>query len=243
MTAAISDGKVTTAPSAPAAAIAAVEFPTLLLLLGTYGGWLAITSRYGHWPTAVVVPLTVVLMALHSSLQHELVHGHPTRWYGVNRLLGIVPLSLWMPFVRYRQTHLVHHRDERLTDPRDDPESYYWTAEDLARLSPPTRLMLRIQQTLAGRIIIGSFWRIGMYQRAGCARDLVRTPAVVRTGPALGDSGVRHAVLVVSGGHGLPRQRHHPDPLLRRTSRSARRARAHRDRRALVDPRPPVPVQ
>ena len=44
-----------------------------------------------------------VLITLHSSLQHEIVHGHPTRWLGVNRLLAMLPLSLWLPFERYRR--------------------------------------------------------------------------------------------------------------------------------------------
>ena len=36
------------------------------------------------------------------------------------------PLALWIPYESYRISHLMHHRDDRLTDPLDDPESYYW---------------------------------------------------------------------------------------------------------------------
>jgi fatty acid desaturase len=151
----------------------AVEMPTLLLILATYGAWLAVTLAYTRWPLWLVAPITAVLITLHSSLQHEIVHGHPTRWCGVNRLLAIVPLSLWLPYERYRQTHQRHHIDERLTDPLDDPESYYWTPEDLAQLSGFTRAMLQIQQTLAGRVVVGSFWRIGMFLHAE-ARALLR---------------------------------------------------------------------
>jgi fatty acid desaturase len=107
----------------------------------------------------------VVLITLHSSLQHEIVHGHPTRWKPLNRLLAIVPLGLWIPYQRYRDLHHKHHCDARLTDPIDDPESFYWTAEDWERLSPPMRLVLRIEQTFAGRLVVGSFLRIGMYLR------------------------------------------------------------------------------
>ena len=145
--------------------IVALEWPTLLLLAVTYGSWLVITLNYRHWPLLVVAPLVIVLLALHSSLQHELVHGHPTRWPAVNRILGNVPLSLWLPFERYQQQHLVHHSDERLTDPIDDPESFYWDAERWARLAPMSRTLIRVQQTLAGRVLIGSFWRIGMFLR------------------------------------------------------------------------------
>lgn len=143
--------------------IAAVELPTLFLILATYGAWLAITFAYGHWPLLIVTPLVIALLTLHSSIQHEIIHGHPTRNALINRLLGVVPLSLWLPFMRYRQEHLTHHLDERLTDPLDDPESYYWTRADWACLSSFSRTVLQAQQTLAGRVVIGSWWRIGMF--------------------------------------------------------------------------------
>lgn len=151
------------AKASPVGAMPAVEWQTLLLVLVTYVGWLAVTYTYTRWPLWVVAPLAVVLVTLHSSLQHEILHGHPTRWAGVNRLLAIVPLSLWLPYLRYRQLHLTHHHDERLTDPVDDPESFYWTAERWAALSAVSHAALRIQQTLAGRVLLGSFWRIGMF--------------------------------------------------------------------------------
>ena len=143
----------------------AVEWQTLLLVLVTYAGWLAITFAYRHWSLWVIAPLAVVLVTLHSSLQHEILHGHPTRWPIFNRLLAIVPLSLWLPYKRYVHLHLTHHRDDRLTDALDDPESYYWTAEHWQGLSRVSRLVLHVQQTLAGRVLLGSFWRIGMFMR------------------------------------------------------------------------------
>ena len=165
----MNDPTIPTAVSlAPAAGAATsvrplVEIPTLLVALVAYGGWLAITLEYGHWPLWLVAPVAVVLITLHSSLQHEIVHGHPTRWDGVNRALASLPLSLWLPFERYRQTHRQHHIDARLTDPLDDPETYYWTPERLDELSAVTRTLYSIQQTLAGRMVIGSFWRIAKF--------------------------------------------------------------------------------
>jgi fatty acid desaturase len=144
---------------------ATVEWPTLLLIAAVYGGWLAITLAYGHWPLLAVAPIAAVLITLHSSLQHEIVHGHPTRNYPVNRLLAMLPLSLWLPYERYRQAHLAHHNDRRLTDPLDDPESYYWTADQWAQLSAVSRALLQFQQTLAGRLIIGPFWSISRFLR------------------------------------------------------------------------------
>lgn len=144
----------------------AVEIPTLAIALIAYGGWLAITLMYGRWPLWVVAPIAAVLVTLQGSLQHEIVHGHPTRFGRINRLLAIVPLSLWLPYDSYRASHLAHHIDERLTDPLDDPESWYWTRRDWSRLTPLTRGIVGISQTLAGRVTIGPFWAIGRYLRA-----------------------------------------------------------------------------
>ena len=144
---------------------AAVEIPTLLLILGTYAAWCALTLAYGRWPLYVLAPLLALVLTLHSSIQHEIVHGHPTRWRALNRLFAIVPLTLWLPYERYRHTHHVHHIDARLTDPLDDPESFYWRAEDWARLGPVARRAQLLQQTLAGRVLVGSFWRIAMFLR------------------------------------------------------------------------------
>ena len=152
-------------PAARSEDIASVEAPTLLLILATYGAWLAFTWAWRGWPLLLVAPPLVALVVLHSSLQHEIIHGHPTRLAWLNRLLGIVPLNLWLPFTVYRHEHLTHHLDARLTDPIDDPESYYWHPADWARLNPLHRAILRVQQTLAGRFLIGSFWRIGLFFR------------------------------------------------------------------------------
>src|SRR5579863_8771583 len=172
---------MTTAASAPRTRRRpAIEWPTLLLVLAVYAGWLAVSSLYGHWPLLVLAPVMTVLVTLHGSLQHEIVHGHPTRSGTVNRLLGIIPLSLWLPFDRYCYTHRIHHIDEHLTDPLDDPESYYWTPEDWARVHPLSRFFLDLQQTLAGRIVIGSFWSVGRFLRAEARAFAAGEPGVRR---------------------------------------------------------------
>jgi fatty acid desaturase len=165
--------ELTSSPAAGAAGaldapreVAAIEIPTVLIALLAYGGWCAITLMYGRWPLWVVAPVAAVLVTLHGSLQHEVVHGHPTRWGWVNRLVAIVPLSIWLPYDSYRISHTAHHIDERLTDPLDDPESWYWTAESWARLSPLTRAIVHASQTLAGRVTIGAYWAIGRYLHA-----------------------------------------------------------------------------
>lgn len=161
-------------------ALPAIEIPTLLLILATYGGWLAITYAYHYWPLIVVAPVAAVLITLQGSLQHEIVHGHPTRWRSLNRLFAIVPVSLWLPFERYRESHLKHHHDERLTDPIDDPESYYWTSQDWARLPAAGRVIVRIQQTLAGRVTVGAFWAIARFLHAEWRAVIDKQPGVRR---------------------------------------------------------------
>ena len=211
----------------------AVEVRTLALILASYAAWLAITFAYRSWPLWIVAPVGAVVLTLHSSLQHEILHGHPTRWRALNSLLGIVPLSLWLPYRRYRDLHLTHHVNDRLTDPHDDPETNYWDPDDWARLGPLGRGLVRIQLTLVGRILIGPFWRIPRFlyrELRSVIRDerrarqiLAGAPPLVRASPAVGQVRLRHAHLGLRAGVRGPRQRDPGDPLVRRASRASRR--------------------
>ncbi len=140
-----------------------VEWPSVLLCGFIYGGFMGLTFFHERLPAALVAVLGALLIAWHSSMQHEFIHGHPTPLRKLNRMLGFVPLCLWLPFESYRMTHLVHHRDEALTDPFDDPESFYWSAEDWSALGTLGRLLVRAHTTLAGRLLIGPAWNIGRY--------------------------------------------------------------------------------
>lgn len=158
--------------------VPAVEWPTLALIVFAYGGWLTLTWQYAALPGWVVVPCIAILLTLHSSVQHEILHGHPTRWTAVNRVLGIVPLSLWIPYDRFRHLHLVHHINERLTDPLDDPESNYVLPEDWQRRSPMMRRIYEVQLTLAGRMLVGSWWRMGHFMLREAQACLHNEPGV-----------------------------------------------------------------
>lgn len=135
---------------------AAVELPTLAVAVAIYGGWLALTAAAGSLPWWVVAPLGAFLVGWHGSFQHETIHGHPTRSRRCNTLLGSIPLSLWLPYGIYRSAHLEHHRAE-LTDPLEDPESFYVTPETWARAGIVRRTWLRSQTTLIGRLVLGPF--------------------------------------------------------------------------------------
>ena len=132
-----------------------VEWPTLglfLLCILTWGLAVFGLSLISIW---LALPLLVLALALHSSLTHEVLHGHPfpsRRWS--EALVHINP-GLFIPYLRFRDTHLAHHQDSRLTDPYDDPESNYLDPAVWDRLPAFARLALRVNKTLAGRMAIG----------------------------------------------------------------------------------------
>jgi fatty acid desaturase len=133
-----------------------IEWPTILMMVLCYGVWFAVGVLL--WPTYPVICLLVMAItaALHSSLQHETLHGHPTSKAWLNELLiGVLPLAPAYPYRRFKALHLRHHHDENLTDPYDDPESYYLDGRKWDEISAPLRLLLSINNTMIGRIVIG----------------------------------------------------------------------------------------
>ena len=130
------------------------EWPTWALIAAIYGLWLSALIWYAVDAGVVPVLLLTVVCAWYMSLQHELVHGHPTRFAHLNRWLGLLPLAVWYPFDVYRDSHLAHHRDELLTYPDADPESNYTDPADFAQCSAPLRALLVAQRTALGRLCI-----------------------------------------------------------------------------------------
>ncbi|MCV2871399.1 fatty acid desaturase [Defluviimonas sp. WL0050] len=132
-----------------------VEWPTLALLTGCYLAWaLATTVLAALWlPLGIAV--LILSVVLHSSLQHEVLHGHPFRKKALNEALVFLPIGLFYPYGRFRDLHLEHHRDERLTDPYDDPESNYLDPVVWAGLPHWRQRLLRANNTLLGRMLIG----------------------------------------------------------------------------------------
>jgi fatty acid desaturase len=132
-----------------------VEWPTVTLAAIIYGLWGVLTYFHASIPFWLWIPLGAWTVAWQASLQHEIIHGHPTANRSLNRLIGCWPLLLWLPYESYRISHLIHHRDERLTDPLDDPESHYWTQEQWDRLGPFHAWLIRVNATFLGRVTIG----------------------------------------------------------------------------------------
>lgn len=130
------------------------ELPTWLLIITIYAGWF---TTLAFWQTLGLLPATLLLIgftAWYMSLQHELIHGHPTRFAWLNQLFGTLPLAVWYPYGLYRDSHLAHHRHHSLTHPVDDPESYYFTDESWARFSPWQKRLIRARNTFAGRLML-----------------------------------------------------------------------------------------
>jgi fatty acid desaturase len=131
------------------------EAPTLALSALIYGGWLGLTVFWHGLPIWLASPLGAWLCAWQMSLQHEVIHGHPTRSQRFNDLIGSPPLSLWLPYGLYRDSHRRHHRDAHLTDPLEDPESTYMSLEAWRRAGPLRRGLHRACNTFIGRLVLG----------------------------------------------------------------------------------------
>lgn len=130
------------------------EWPTWLLIVAVYGCWLLAVLAATRPGLMNAVPL-VVAACWFMSLQHELLHGHPTRSRAVNRLLGLMPLAVWYPYDLFCEAHLAHHRDERLTQPGLDPESNYISGADYESLAPWLRPLWVAQRSVIGRVLLG----------------------------------------------------------------------------------------
>lgn len=132
-----------------------IEWPTVLLAVVIYGGWGLLTLFWAALPYPLLFVLGGWIVAWHGSLQHEVLHGHPTRFRMINDAIGWPPISIWLPYRLYKRSHLKHHNDDWLTDPIEDPESYYFTGEHWARTGAAGRMLATINNTLPGRLILG----------------------------------------------------------------------------------------
>jgi len=94
-------------------------------------------------------------VAMHSSLQHEFLHGHPTPNQTINDLLVSLPIGLCFPYLRFKDTHLAHHSDPNLTDPSHDPESNYVRPQIWELFSNGRKRLCNLNNTLLGRMVFG----------------------------------------------------------------------------------------
>ena len=134
-----------------------LDLITLSLAVAILGSYLLWTLTFSALPLWLAAPVGALLLTWYGSLQHETIHGHPTRSKRVNAFIGGLPLSLWVPYAIYRETHVRHHRHSgrRLTEVGHDPESFYLPPGHLAKVGRLARIALQANCTLAGRILLG----------------------------------------------------------------------------------------
>lgn len=125
------------------------------MLAACYMLWLLVTASHAALGPVLTLVLLAPLVTLHSSLQHEALHGHPTRFPALNEALVFPPLGLFFPYRRFKTLHLRHHNDVTLTDPYDDPESFYYALGDWERLPGWLQRVLDFNNTFFGRFTIG----------------------------------------------------------------------------------------
>lgn len=154
------------------------ELPTWALVAGVYASWFGVAIHVRQLGLPLACALLTLCTTWYLSLQHELLHGHPTRLPWLNALLGAAPLGVWLPYGLYRRAHLQHHEAE-LTHPGTDPESYFLDAEQWQATLPALRRLYAARNTMAGRILLQPAFCIASIAidaarrvRAGDWRDL-----------------------------------------------------------------------
>lgn len=165
------------------------DWPTIWLLGCCIGVWTLALCLPAGW-AALSFLLLVLSLTLHSSLTHEILHGHPFRSVHASTALGLIQPGLLVPYLRFKRLHLAHHNDANLTDPYDDPETNYLDPAVWARLPGSVQYLLGANNTLLGRMAVGpligmiSFVRSDMKQVMSGNRQvaldwLVHIPGVV----------------------------------------------------------------
>ena len=171
------------------------ELLTLGLILCCYGAWIGIGMLWqtSFWFVCIALP---ILAAFHSSLQHETIHGHPTKSAVLNELLVSLPLAVVFPYRRYRDLHLKHHNDIHLTDPYEDPESYFWPEANVRNKPKFWKAIFALNNTFFGRLLIGPLLSIIGFGRTEIQRVIANEPGI-RMAWALHIPGVIVVLVVV----------------------------------------------
>jgi fatty acid desaturase len=180
-----------------------IEWPTVILVIACYSIWAA--AGFLIWPSYPIVALAVLTftVALQSSLVHEVLHGHPTRNAQVNEAFVFLPIGVVWPFRRFKTIHLRHHADERLTDPLDDPESYYKALWQHEELPDAMKLVLRVNNTMVGRFFLGPWLSvIGFF--VDDAKLIAQGDRAIRRAWLIHAAGLAVVIAVVTFGFGIP---------------------------------------
>ena len=131
------------------------------------------TYFYRDLPWWGLTAIGAWIIAWQLNLQHETIHGHPTRNRASTRRSAAGRCRSGFP-IRSTARPISRITGMRIsTDPLDDPESYYWADGRWRGLGPMGARSLHAQTTLLGRMILGPAWTIGV-SFASLARDAWR---------------------------------------------------------------------
>jgi fatty acid desaturase len=132
-----------------------VEWPTLFVMIATYLTLGLATTWLSDHSLPIAILVTGIAVAQFSSLQHEVLHGHPFRNRALSEATVFLGVTIYIPYIRFKDTHLAHHHDPILTDPYDDPESNFLDPEIWRGLPKFGQALLKANNTLLGRILLG----------------------------------------------------------------------------------------
>lgn len=152
----------------------------LVITVGIYIAWVLLVIYGNDLPLVLLFILGGYVTCLFGSLQHIAVHGYPTKWNWLNTLLVFPPLAFYFPYHTYRESHLEHHKIEKLTDVETDPESLYIAKSHWDSLNNLSKAVYRFNFTLVGRLLIGPFVSLYLLWKGESRRILAgdRTCAV-----------------------------------------------------------------
>ena len=129
------------------------EWRTIAVVVAVYVGVIAVAMNHEALTPWLAIPLLAVLGAWHLSMQHETIHGHPFKNQFINDAIGGIPVTLWIPYLCFKQDHLEHHVSD-LTHPGLDNESYYVSPEAWARAGKLRRAAYWANRTILFRMFV-----------------------------------------------------------------------------------------
>ena len=143
-----------------------IEWPTFFVMIATYLTLGMATTWLADVSLILSIFVTGIAIAQFSSLQHEVLHGHPFRSRVLSEAAVFLGATIYVPYIRFKDTHLAHHHDPILTDPYDDPESNFLDPQVWAGLPKFSKILLKANNTLLGRILLGPAVSVWSFVRA-----------------------------------------------------------------------------
>ncbi|WP_419904342.1 fatty acid desaturase [Kiloniella sp.] len=131
------------------------EWRTLALIIVCYLSLGLLLVAPLELPILLQILLVIPLITLHSSLQHECIHGHPFTSQKLNDAIVFMPIGVLLPYFRFKASHIKHHQNASISDPYEDPESGYQDMKIWEKRPNWVQKIFEFNNTLSGRMLIG----------------------------------------------------------------------------------------